>query len=491
MKLLPDRLSQWLARRFNPILVKELRQGVRSRAYTLVFLIVQVVMVFYLIFGMAVMESGGSNNSELDAFFWIIVGGFLLGILPLMGSGALSSENRGSRLELMVLTRLTARRIVYGKWLAIVAQGTLIVTALLPYLVLRYYIGSVEFHESLLIALILLAASAILTGLTVSISVIRSPLVRWFLLVVGGLWTVPGLISILMMSFGQLGDLLTQIPLILLSGGLLVALAMEFAAARFSPIEENHDTPKRLILLAMLLVGAGSYAWDDDLVVPNILFTIGFLLVTWDGLCRPASSSPSVYEPFVRLGWAGRVAGRLLYPGWASSVVFSLVTLGLFLLGIAWGGETIDSEAIEMTLLFIGAFALPFAVLLWVGLGRRFFGLSLFLFQLGLVLIMVLLHLFDEFGHTHLTLAACWSPTSVIVLDIMDNVITGYTPDPYRDVYLIASLVTTGLSLVAIAIKAIPQRRLVIRMEKQARANREARRTRESVVAPPVLETPS
>ncbi|MDP0498364.1 MAG: hypothetical protein Q7Q73_19400 [Verrucomicrobiota bacterium JB024] len=489
MKLLPDSISQWLARRFNPILVKELRQGVRSRAYTLVFLIVQVVMVFYLIFGMAVKESGGSNNSELDAFFWIIVGGFLLGILPLMGSGALSSENRGSRLELMVLTRLTARRIVYGKWLAIVAQGTLIVMALLPYLVLRYYIGSVEFHESLLIALILLAASAILTGLTVSVSVIRSPLVRWFLLVVGGLWTIPALIGLLVQSFRQMSDLLAQIPLILLSGGLLVALAMEFAAARFSPIEENHDTPKRLILLLMLLVGAGSYAWDDDLVMPNILFWIGFLFVSWDGLCRPASASPSVYEPFVRLGWAGRMAGRLLYPGWASSVVFSLVTFGLFLFGLVWGGETMGNEDIEIIRLLIGAFLFPFAVLLWVGLGRRFFGLSMFLFQLGLVLIMVLLHLFDEFGHTHLTLAACWSPTSVLVLYIMEDL--GDANLPYRDVYMIASLVMTALSLVAIAIKAFPQRRLVIRMEKQARANRQARSARESVVAPPVLETSS
>jgi heme exporter protein D len=239
----------------------------------------------------------------------------------------------------------------------------------------------------------------------------------------------------------------------------------------------------------MLLVGAGSYAWDDALVMPNILFWIGFLFVSWDGLCRPASSSPSVYEPFVRLGWAGRMAGRLLYPGWASSVVFSLATLGLFLLGLVWGGETIEREEIEITRLFIGAFLFPFAVLLWVGLGRRFFGLSMFLFQLALVLILVLLHLFDEFGHTHLTLAACWSPTSVLILYIMEDFWDSNVP--YQDVYMIASLVMTALSLVAIAIKAFPQRRLVIRMEKQAQANRQSRRARESVVAPPVLETSS
>ena len=62
-----------------------------------------------------------------------------------------------------------------------------------------------------------------------------------------------------------------------------------------------------------------------------ILTAAGWLL--WAGLeamTERASALPSVYLPWVRLGWAGRWLGRLFYPGWGTGLIFVLVmTLGL------------------------------------------------------------------------------------------------------------------------------------------------------------------
>ena len=65
-------------------------------------------------------------------------------IIPISALNAIGSEIRGNTLELIFLTRLTALRIVVGKWFALFAQSLLLVCAVLPYLVLRYFMGGVN-----------------------------------------------------------------------------------------------------------------------------------------------------------------------------------------------------------------------------------------------------------------------------------------------------------------------------------------------------------
>ncbi len=484
VRAIEQKFGNWI----NPILVKELRQGMRSKFYTIVLLGVQVVMLFYLIFGMA-MSQGSGRNSEMEALFWVIVSLIMLLVLPLMGTNALSSESRESRLDLLVLTRLSARRIVYGKWFAIVAQGALLVASLLPYLVLRYYIGSVEFHESLLFALCLLAASAIITGVAVCLSVIRSAIVRWIIIVMGGFWLLPLTLNAAFMGFLTVNDIIRQIPWYLGSGILLVMLAMEFAASRICPVRENHDTPKRIILWTMFLLAAIGLYLDEDMIVPFVIAIGSFFVVAWDGICRPVSDSPPVYDAFVRLGIFGRVAGRLFYPGWLPAIAFSLVTLGIFI-GVVWQLDgLLPPKAFILLFLVVGAYLVPFAVILYTPMVRQRYGRLMLLFQLCLGLLMILLYLIDENTKLHTTLAASWSPTSVLFLEMLDEGIIGdYDAHPYRSVFLIASAITTALALLAILIKAIPQSRTVTAMERKAISNRRVRKQQAKVPLPPVLE---
>ena len=103
------------------MLVKELRQGVRTRVFVSLFILLQVTMLLTVSLTLLV-AAHGEDASAGTVFFWIFVGLPVLVVLPLNGLGAVNGEIKANTLELIFLTRLTAFRIVAGKWLAIFVQ---------------------------------------------------------------------------------------------------------------------------------------------------------------------------------------------------------------------------------------------------------------------------------------------------------------------------------------------------------------------------------
>lgn len=473
----PPTQTPYRRQRINPVLIKELRQGVRSRRYVLIFLAIQLVMVIYLL--MLVFAQKSDTGSNPDYLFWWLIGIFLLVCLPLGAVNALNSENRAGRLELLLLTGLSTRAIVYGKWLAIVAQGALLVTALLPYLVLRYYIDSSEFHETLISLLLMLAGSAFLTGASVSLSAIRTTLLRYSLLAFGCLFVLPAVIGSLSMRFYNFDMLHAYLPVLLTTGLLLILLCMEFAAAHLNPIEQNHDTAKRLLVWGLLATGLYALFHRAELELPIVIFAAAFATVAWDALRRTPSSSPTIYEPFVKRGWAGRLAGRLFYPGWPSAFSFCLLTLALTILISLLQTPSIDMQELWAGMWYlaavVGVYTFPFALVICTPFGRRKTGLSMLLVQLTLLFLVVLLHLIDEITSLQTVSSVCWTPTGALLLDWLDDSIS----DPrhaMHNVSTIGALLTTGLSVLFIFIKALPQRRFILQMERTALANLQERK---------------
>src|ERR1043165_446027 len=130
------------------MLVKELRQGMRSRLFVISFLLVQAAMILVAVLGLYAAVNK-EETSEVSGLFWAILGAPLLIIMPMSGLGAVGNERKTNTLEPIFLTRLTARRILTGKWLALVAQTVLLVCAILPYAVLRYFLGGVDLGAEL------------------------------------------------------------------------------------------------------------------------------------------------------------------------------------------------------------------------------------------------------------------------------------------------------------------------------------------------------
>ena len=338
--------SDWL----SPILIKELRQGLRARVFEGSFILLQVLMVLTLI-GSLIAQTDRSPSPDdaamLTGLFWTMVGIPVLVVMPLRGAGALRGEIDGNTLELMFLTRLSSWRIVVGKWAALFAQTCLLVCAVLPYIMLRYFLGAVELVMELRIAFFMLALSGLLMGLTVALSAFRSRVMRGisymtpFLL----LWLGPAFYGILfaMRSAGfARGPGLGWMAAALVFGFIVLLYCFEVGAARIGPAAENHETRKRLLGLLALMLGIGAVLLGADAEVHYFTFAL-ILPVCLDALCRPWQRLPVLAVPFQRRGVVGRILGWLFLPGWPTGVFYTFFMFGaVALLWILSGLSTPD-----------------------------------------------------------------------------------------------------------------------------------------------------
>ncbi len=320
--------------RFNPVLVKELRQGLRSRVFVIAFFTLQVVL-FATMLANLLQRMDQSASDSMGTMFWTMLGIPLVFMLPLSGYGMLSGELKANTLELMFLTRLSAFRIVLGKWLAIVLQVLLLMTSVLPYVALRYFLGGVNVVGELLGACMLLLVSAGLAAIAVGLSPVRTRFLRILIMlgaVLGG-WMLVGvaLAGMLAMTSGMGGmpfsfglELAAPVAFVL-SVGVVVFFMLETGAAAIAPDSENHPAILRVVATTVTFLGFALSYWSPAFFSISVLGIMLLSLVSLRGFGEEVRTIPRIYVPFVKRGLAGRMIGRLLYPGWPSALRWSIV----------------------------------------------------------------------------------------------------------------------------------------------------------------------
>jgi ABC-type transport system involved in multi-copper enzyme maturation permease subunit len=321
---------------FSPMLVKELRQGMRSRVFLFCFLALQVAMIFPALTGLLNASIGESTTSS-TVFFWLIVCVPLMLVMPSSGLGAISREKTANTLEPIFLTRLTARRILFGKWVALVGQTLLLIAAILPYSVLRYYLGGVNLATELQVLGYMVAGSALLSAVTIGVSPVMGKFGRIIvpIAIIIAIYITVAVVSEMEMGVmrpGSSGGFDWNLAAAVALQGIFGALLMlEVGAGKIGPVAENHSTPKRFMAVASVLTaifyshapGAVWWMW-----LPAVFIAAVAMI---EAVCEPIRTLTSVYRPFVRWGVPGRVLGRLLYPGWPAGFFFSLLLLGMIL----------------------------------------------------------------------------------------------------------------------------------------------------------------
>lgn len=401
--------ADWL----SPILVKELRQGLKSRVFVSSFIVMQVVMI--LTMGLKLLEHSGdrgrAGGSGFDGIFWSLLWLPLLVLMPARGLGAVHEEARANTFDLVQLTRLTAFRIVLGKWLALFAQTLLLAAALLPYAVLRYYFGGVDVMGDLTTIAVLLMISMVLTAGAVALS--AAPLAVRILVLIGALPMMTTLMSgfALVRSFGGRGPWLPSfaptgsaglwlLPAITL---IYVAILLEFAAAKIAPLSENHAARKRGAVLALTAIAAaaGWLAGPEWFLALFAAFLPLLIWVTVDALSEATVALPAVYAPWARRGVMARALGRLLYPGWATAVLFTAltVTIGTFAVQMLPRPPTppgaSDPPIWIIGLLVLFALLSPLPIMLFFPRVKQRFWLYL-LIQLGFLLLFAATSLVED-----------------------------------------------------------------------------------------------
>jgi hypothetical protein len=366
----PADFSDWL----SPILVKELRQGLKTRTFVAIFILVQVVMTLLVGMQMLALSNGGSRDTMMafDGFFWAFVWIPLLVLMPARGLMVVSEEIKANTLDLVQLTRMSAFRIVFGKWVALVAQSVLLVAAILPYAVLRYFFGQVNVVDDVVNILTMLGTSLILTAGAVALS--SAPLVFRLIALVVGLPLVMAVGAGAMFAsrvggsgfIGTVDQTWISVSMVVL----YVYLLLEIAATRIAPLSENHAARKRVVALGMavvwlLLTIVGEQSTAEAWGSGCILIWIWIVL---EALCEQTVKVPSLYSSFAKRGIMARLAGRFLYPGWASGIVFTTLLAGMIAVSAAsmmgWDSGSDLEEALTTIVLLFAAILTPLPVLL-------------------------------------------------------------------------------------------------------------------------------
>ncbi|CAN5705845.1 hypothetical protein BH11VER1_BH11VER1_12590 [soil metagenome] len=374
----PPDFADW----FSPILVKELRQGLKTRAFVSIFILVQVVMSLLVGLQMLSIATGGGpgSMSTFDGFFWALVLIPLLLVMPARGITCVSEEIKANTLDLVQLTHLSSFRIVLGKWVALVSQTVLLVAAILPYAVLRYFFGEVDIVQDMNNIGATLAASVVLTAGAIALS--SQHLVVRILIIIAALFTMmSGILGLLFSRvMGRGATSFMSIDTFWMVGALTVIyiyLLLEIAASKIAPLSENHAARKRLLAI-VVTIGSVFVTWlgGRDLFEVWIPLTLPLLvLVVMESLCERTVELPSLYGPYARRGKLWCLAGRVLYPGWATGIVFITLLTGLMLFILLFliphvapssgpSSSDLEKAMVIIPLLYTSILA-PLAVLLW------------------------------------------------------------------------------------------------------------------------------
>ena len=152
---------------FDPMTAKELRQSLRRGSFVVPFLAVQVLALAAMVAEfMSGHEVGASEfvgilNIQLlnsSGPFWMVAGAVCMVLMPLCGLALMGQELEEGNHELLLLTHLNRWKVVAGKFASLWGLSLVTFVSLLPYGLVRYLVGGIEWwHEAA-------CAGTVLTG---------------------------------------------------------------------------------------------------------------------------------------------------------------------------------------------------------------------------------------------------------------------------------------------------------------------------------------
>lgn len=142
---LPGRLAAWIADRANPMLVRCIRQELRSKTFLGVFVLLLVVCAIAAIASAA--ASSDSVNSQVGRNLFSVLGwawSLVVVIQAMTTFQAVIRERNEDTWDLLDLTGMGPRPVLRGLLLANLVQGQLYTAALAPFLVMAYLLRGID-----------------------------------------------------------------------------------------------------------------------------------------------------------------------------------------------------------------------------------------------------------------------------------------------------------------------------------------------------------
>ncbi len=335
----------WAAELAGPIIVKEVRQGLRARTFWIFFTLMLAVNFFIALVCLALAYRSTADYGH-DAFvaFFMVLAFVQFFVIPYQAYRSMAREREDETWVLLTLTGLGARRILAGKVGSAVVQGLLYASAAAPFLLFSYFLNGV----SLPVIVVGIALAAGLSVLLVSVAVCfatfaTSRLARGglqFLLLFGLLQSfITGAVMAVSAEHVTAPGAQLLIPLFfMVTSGVLL---FEAAAARLALPTEDYARGVRLVYLVQL---GGLLA--ATVAAPGSLDTRAALGLLW--ACIYAGTVGlfvmSDRDGMAKAHWSPGARFSLLKPGALRG--FLLVTLSLIVVCAA--GFALSGDALQL-----------------------------------------------------------------------------------------------------------------------------------------------
>ncbi len=341
-----ERGIAWFADHSSPILIKEIRQALKGRAFLVAYMLLLLAALLWSLWGMSItlntgMQTGG--GIMLVGYLWIL--GFPLAIVvPLTAYRSLCREFEEDTLHLVSITTMSPRQLVLGKLVSAMAQMLIYLSALAPCIAFTWMLRGVDVTGIVFALLLAMVGSAALSSLALFLGAnSRNSVFR--IVVMVGLFGLLTFVYIMWCVFrtameaGEFGslDVSLQIHVGLLAGlGTTGYLLLESAAASISFPAENSSTRPRVAMilqttvLTMVILGLvfhNSREFDNGLSATSrwqIISQIGMILacgvslywmVMGAAMCGESPRLSSRVQRSLPRSFMGRSFGSLLMPG--------------------------------------------------------------------------------------------------------------------------------------------------------------------------------
>jgi hypothetical protein len=338
--------------RINPIVVKELRQAVKSRlvmAALLLLLLLQVVILgCFLLWGQ--IRHGESVDYQAGRTIFLTLQGIMMGtcmlLIPAYAGVRLAAERSDTNVDLLFISTLKPRAIVWGKFLAAVVLVLLIFSACAPFMTFTYLLRGIDIPSILLVLGIDLLAVLLATMMAIFFAAVPTNLaLKIVLLLIAFVALIFQLWSAIAASVGilELGPRLRlDMPefwaafAVSVTGILaLMGLLFVWSVAVVSPPSANRALRVRLYNLAVWTVTAVAAWWGTSVIKhPGFLYT-------WQGLMLFLFCLQLVISINERDHWGPRVlraiprngllrfVAFLTYSGAAGGLLYGVLMLAL------------------------------------------------------------------------------------------------------------------------------------------------------------------
>jgi hypothetical protein len=286
-------LSNWI----NPILVKETRQALKSKQFSMTLLLLTIVVLAWsmmAIIGMIPSIYYASNGTGLLIGYSIILIFPSLIIIPQAAFRSMASELDDGTFETLSLSTLTPRHILIGKLSVAALQLLIYFSVLAPCIALTYLLRGLTLDVIAMTLILLASCSLAVSAIAISVAAFarnRVQQVFFSIVLLGGQVFAAFAVGSTLLGIVSYGSIPSE-SWIVLGVFLLVVilyswLLLRSAGCAIGVASENRSTPIRVPLLLIgllmaMLTGFFSICYGDRTAMQDLLaVSVNFLFAHW------------------------------------------------------------------------------------------------------------------------------------------------------------------------------------------------------------------